>query len=442
MQNTLLCVDDEPSILKSLTRVFRNEDFRVLTAGSAKEAIEILKNENINAILSDYKMPGMTGTELLKFVRDNYPDTLRLLLTGEADKEALIQAINNGAVYKFFSKPWNNDELKKVIHECFKIFNLEKDNKKLTDELKLSNKKLEKLNNELELRVEEKTEELIKARFYDESTGLPNRLMLLERLTYSIKRSKRKKLTSAVIVLGIHNLNKISQSLKFDDSTQILRILVHQLSKETRESEPIYRISDDAICFLAESNQKPDELSLFAKRLLATAKKPLAIEGSEVYLKGCIGISIYPEDGFNAALLLQNAEYAMQHAREKQTDSYQYFSKDLNAKAKKRLALEADLHHAVQNGEFLLHYQPRVCAETSTLIGAEALLRWKHPERGIVPPGVFVPVLEETGLIEVVGEWILTEVYSVIEKWIANNISPIRISVNLSAKQFCNILLF
>ena len=436
-KSNLLCVDDDPSVLSALKRFLHSENYQITTANSAEEALDKLKQNSIQVILCDHRMPGMSGTELLKKVYVEQPNTIRILMTGESDIDLVIDAINEGAIYKYLSKPWNNSEVIETVRQAFVVYSLEEENRQLTKKLQEANNRLNSLNRNLEQRVEEKATQLLRLKFYDETTGLPNKSMMQDSLHELIKKAKREEKDICVLTLGFNNLGKVKQNLPQEKRVELLKAITSIVSNQTRESEKLGRISESTFCLLVSPENSDDTSpATIAQRLIDALATPITIDNNIIHLTNSIGMSVYPGDGTDADSLIRNAESAMTAAGDKCKNGYQYYSNELNKRNKTRLALEAELYDAVKNQEFVLYYQPRVCSETYQIVAAEGLIRWQHPERGLVSPVEFIPLLEETGLIEAVGEWVIQEACSTLREWQDSDITPIRLSVNLSPVQF------
>jgi EAL domain-containing protein (putative c-di-GMP-specific phosphodiesterase class I) len=203
-----------------------------------------------------------------------------------------------------------------------------------------------------------------------------------------------------------------------------------------RTGDTVCRFSSDEFGVALSDLQNPGDVGRMAQKILDALSEPFVLEGHETYLSGSIGISLYPADSDDAEALIANAGVAMARAKEEGRNRYQYFTREMNERAHRRVQTETALRHALERREFLLHYQPKVELETGTICGFEALLRWQHPEKGLVSPLDFIPVLEETGLIVPVGEWIVAEVCRQIALWQGAGIQPRPVAINLSARQF------
>jgi len=436
--NTLLCVDDDEDILNLLVQIFKIENYEVLTAKDGEQALEIINKNEVGVVLCDHHMSGICGVELLTVIRDRCPSIIRILLTGGKSSQVVIDAINKGAVFKYISKPWDQDELILTVKEAFEFYHLRKANEQLTTQLKYANKKLNEANNKLKDRVEEKAEQIAQLTFYDNVTDLPNKTFLIEWLSGAITQSRKENTIFSLSFIGIDRFRTIIESLGHASGDKLLQILAYKMAEFTRKADAVCRIDGDEFCIVSSGSELAFNTCEIAERIIQEMANPLTIDGKEVYLTVSAGISIFPDDGIEPHELLRNAEAALSHAKKRGGNCYQLYNKEFNSRAQQRLSLSAELHNAIKNNEFILYYQPKVCSKSLQITGAEALLRWQHPARGLVYPGEFIPILEDTGLIRPVGEWVIDEVCKALRRLHGQGFTNMRISANLSPVQFKN----
>ena len=431
----VLIVDDDRWVTKALERLFRSSGHPILTANSGAEALEILSREkDVGVVVSDQNMPAMTGTELFAEIRRRHPDAMRILLTGRADLDAMVEAINKGKIYKFLIKPWDNGDLVEAVEEALRHHQLELDNRRLLHQLESTNTQLKEINATLEERVQQKAEALLRVTSFDSVTGLPNRSLLTERLQQALNAWRSSDRTGSVLVFDLNRFKLVNESLGMVAGDELLRQVAERLGTCIRATDTAARLASDEFCILLADSNSRGESTQVATRILDAMNKPFALGTREVFLSGSIGISSYPGDGEDGETLLQNAEATLHHMKEHGQEGYAYYSRHINRHSNDRLELEADLRRALEQGDFRLHYQPRIEIATGRICAAEALLRWQHPERGLVAPGQFIPVLESTGLIEPVGEWVLNEACNAVTRW-RDDGHNVLIAVNLSPRQ-------
>lgn len=271
---------------------------------------------------------------------------------------------------------------------------------------------------------------------HDALTGLPNRLLLSDRLNQAIARASRKLTSMAILFLDLDNFKHINDSLGHPTGDKLLKSVAGRLQECVRAPDTVSRQGGDEFVLLLHDVQHPEDAAITARRILRVMKKTHSIEGHELSVTTSIGISVYPEDGLDAATLLKNADTAMYQAKESGRRNFRFFKPEMNVKAVERQSMEEDLRRALERNELTLQYQPIVNLASGAITGAEALLRWTHPDRGPVAPSMFIPVAEDSGLILSIGRWVLREACIQARKWADAGLRPIKISANVSALQF------
>ena len=271
---------------------------------------------------------------------------------------------------------------------------------------------------------------------HDLVTNLPNRLVLNDRISQSISLARRQNRRIAVIFLDLDHFKYINDSLGHAIGDELLQSVSKRLLASVRGSDTVSRQGGDEFVLLLSEMAHGEDAATSAKKILLSISAPHVIEGQELHIDGSIGISIYPEDGRDAETLIKNADTAMYHAKEKGRNNFQFFKAEMNLRAVERQSIEGSLHRALDRGEFLLHYQPKVNLETNEITGVEALIRWKHPERGLVAPLHFVAIAEDCGLILPIGRWVMREACRQARAWQDSGLPPLTIAVNVSAIEF------
>ena len=273
---------------------------------------------------------------------------------------------------------------------------------------------------------------------HDDLTGLPNRLLFNYQLPKALARAQRDGTSVGVLFLDLDRFKIINDTLGHDAGDMVLRQIAGHLRSCVRETDTLARVGGDEFTVLVEQLPDTQYLGTIAEKLLTAMASPLAIGGNVYQLSGSIGIAMYPEDGDDGASLLKNADIAMYGAKASGRNNYQFYSSDINAHSLERLALENELRQAVARREFEVHYQPKVDISTGRIAGAEALVRWRHPQRGMLLPGEFIFVAEEVGLISSIGSFVLDTVCADIARWRDAGLPPMRVAINLSAQQFAD----
>lgn len=278
--------------------------------------------------------------------------------------------------------------------------------------------------------------------YHDVMTGLANRTLFMERLQHAISRRNRDSRILAILFMDLDRFKDINDCLGHDVGDALLKILSERLVDNLRQCDTIARFGGDEFAILLEDQNSIEAVSQVAEKLLEAFSEPFVFQGHELYVTASIGISIFPDDSEDAACLLKNADMAMYRAKELGRNLYQFFSADMGSRVLERLRQETHLRHALERNEYFLEYQPQIDLVTQKIIGVEALLRWRHPELGIVSPEKFIPALEDMGLIVAVGEWVLKQSCLQAKSWLQQGFHGLRIAVNLSVKQFHDPLLF
>lgn len=272
--------------------------------------------------------------------------------------------------------------------------------------------------------------------YYDMLTNLPNRILLHDRLTFMVNHAKRNKQNMAILLMDLNRFKLINDTLGFSAGDSLLQTIANRLKSCLRDVDGVFRLGDDEFAILLEEIAQPQDAARVAKRLLAVSSLPFQFYDHELYVTVSIGISIFPTDGEDVEVLLKNAEAAMNRAKELGINNYQHYMPTMNARAFEQLTLEHNLRKALKKDQFLVYYQPQIDMRTQKIIGAEALVRWQHPELGMISPAQFIPIAEETGLILPLGEWVLRTACQQAKNWYDQLGTRFIISVNLSTRQF------
>jgi diguanylate cyclase (GGDEF)-like protein/PAS domain S-box-containing protein len=272
---------------------------------------------------------------------------------------------------------------------------------------------------------------------HDRLTGLPNRGLFYDRLQHGLQKAMRRRESLAVMFVDLDNFKIINDTLGHEMGDLLLGQVADRLRSCTRKGDTVARLGGDEFTVLAEDLQEPEDVvSATARRIIDTLSQPFNLDGHEVLTSASVGISLYPENGENLSTLLKNADTAMYRAKQEGKNNFQFFTVDMNVHANERAILEKGLRLALENGEMFLTYQPQVETGTGRVVGLEALLRWRHPGLGLVPPEKFIPVAESSGLIVPIGEWVLDTVCRQVRTWTWQGLDRFRVAVNLSFRQF------
>jgi diguanylate cyclase (GGDEF)-like protein len=274
------------------------------------------------------------------------------------------------------------------------------------------------------------------AAYHDALTDLPNRLLLSDRIARTIELARRHKRQLAVLFMDVDQFKRINDSLGHQVGDELLRSVAEQLRRCVRSSDTVSRQGGDEFVILLSEIDEATHAIVSVRKILAAIAEPHHIAGHELHITTSIGVSLYPDDGHDAETLLRNADSAMYHAKERGPGRFQFFQADMNLRAIERQLLEHELRRALDRHEFILHYQPKIDLATGVMLGAEALIRWRHPKRGLLPPIQFVPIAEDTGLIVPIGQWVLREACRQARAWQDAGLRLMPVAVNVSAIEF------
>ncbi|MER2555726.1 MAG: EAL domain-containing protein [Thauera sp.] len=272
--------------------------------------------------------------------------------------------------------------------------------------------------------------------YYDPLTGLPNRRLLEDRLQVELAHAARLRCRLAVMFVDLDRFKRINDSLGHAVGDKLLVEIAARLRSSLREDDTVARMGGDEFLVILNNLSGPDEAATMARRLVAALRRPVSIEGRELIVTTSVGVSVYPDDSRDANTLIKHADVAMYRAKDEGRNSFQLFEPAMNARSLERLALETALHRALPRDELLLHFQPVVVAADGGLVAAEALLRWQHPDLGLVSPADFIPLAEDTGLIVPIGEWVLRSACERHRQWREAGGPQLHMMVNISARQF------
>ncbi|MGA2987437.1 MAG: EAL domain-containing protein [Terriglobia bacterium] len=271
---------------------------------------------------------------------------------------------------------------------------------------------------------------------HDFLTGLPNRMLLNDRIGHAIALAERRMKKLALLFLDLDGFKHINDSLGHPIGDRLLQSIAKRLLACSRSSDTVSRQGGDEFVVLLSEVEQSGDAAITAKRMLQAVAEPHSISHHDLHVTTCIGVSVYPDDGLDAETLIKNADIAMYQAKEDGRQNFQFFKPAMNIRAVERQSIEESLRRALERQEFVLHYQPKVCLKKGIITGAEALIRWTHPIRGPVAPAQFIPVAEECGLILPIGNWVLREACKQARAWADAGLPLATMAVNISAVEF------
>ena len=280
-----------------------------------------------------------------------------------------------------------------------------------------------------------KQESLYRLAHYDALTGLPNRLLFFDRLQQALSQAARHGTLLGVMLLDLDRFKAINDSFGHTAGDALLQAVGRRIGECIRDGDTVARLGGDEFTLLLQDIRQTQHAALVAQKIIEALQQPFLLNGYEVTVNTSIGIALYPLCR-DAETLLKHADTAMYKAKEEGGNGYRFYTDAMSSADTRRLSLEAQLRKAIERDELVLHYQPQVDLVSGRLLGAEALLRWQHPEHGLIPPGEFIPLAEETGLIVPIGEWVLRAACAQNRAWQNAGLAPLRVAVNVSGRQF------
>lgn len=416
----ILVVDDEPFVRDILVELL-GETYECRGASSAEEALNLLRAETFDLVLSDIRMRGLSGLEMIPRILDSSPDTVVVMISGEQTIESAIQAMRAGA-FDYVTKPMDLELVKATVARALDYQSVRRANRR----------------NELALEelVRRRTAELDHLTSHDVLTGLPNRAQFEERLAQALRNAGHEGQTLAVMIYGLDRLRAINESLGYLNGDEALRAVAQRLAGSLPAGAVAARWGGNEFAVLLTQIGETEDVLAATRAVRESLRAPFAVGGHELTISTSAGISMYPDDGGDDAALLRKALAALRRAREHGGGDYQFYSAEINVRAFGQLMLESALRCAAENEELVLHYQPQVDVNTREVVGLEALVRWRHPEQGMIPPADFIPMAEETGLIIPIGEWVLHRACAQARAWQDEGFAPLPVAVNVSGRQF------
>jgi diguanylate cyclase (GGDEF)-like protein len=405
MHNVLL-IEDNPGderLIREMIGENPQAPFALHCADRLAKGLEHLSAGETALVILDLALPDSSGLDTFAKVYAHSPAVPIIVLTGNDDDSLALSAVKGGAQDYLVKKRLDRELLLRSMHYSI--------------ERKRYQVQLERQAN------------------YDALTGLPNRNLLHDRLRQGV-HSQRMPRNIAVVFMDLDHFKFVNDSLGHSVGDKLLKAMGERLRSVLREGDTVGRVGGDEFVLILNDQSNEEVIFRAMQRITAKVAEPLTIDGKELYVTASAGISLYPQDGRDVDTLLKNADAAMYRAKEHGRSNFQFYTSEMNERVNDRLALENALRRALERKEFTLHYQQKVDLRTGVIVGAEALVRWLHPEWGLVRPARFIPIAEETGLIVQLGEWVVHEACRQTQAWLQAGLEPGVVSVNLSARQF------
>ncbi|MBL1176166.1 putative bifunctional diguanylate cyclase/phosphodiesterase [Pantanalinema sp. GBBB05] len=413
----ILVIEDDSTVQSLILKLLQAEGFTTISSSDGRSGIVMAQQHEPDLIICDIMMPECNGYEVLETLRE-YPTTARIpfiFLSAKADRAALRQGMELGAD-DYLTKPFTRAELLGAI--AARLDKQASITQPYIDEMKRAARSLNQL------------------AYRDPLTNLPNRILLHHQMQELLLEAGRSRQLIAVMYLNLNRFKAVNLNLGYSGGDQLLQTVADRLRQLFPTEGQIARLSGDEFGLLLTHASNQEAVAEFAKRVLVFLAEPYELFDQYVQIHGSLGIALFPQDGNTPDTLLSRADTAMRQAKTLGGSQYAFYDVQMDLQISERRMIESRLRSAQSNQELELHYQPQVNLVTGRIIGAEALLRWKQADLGTVSPAKFIPVAEETGLIVSIGEWVLRTACIQAQSWQNASQMPIRVSVNLSARQF------
>jgi len=399
--------DDTQLLLRALKKGGFDPVYERVDSGSTMEVA--LARRKWDVVVADHNLPHFSSFKALNLLRENGYDTPFFIVSGSIDENLAVEAMKAGA--QDYVMKDNLTRLVPAIERELREVEVHRDRK------------------QAQATVEHQAH-------YDLLTNLPNRTTFRDRLTVALAQTGRNRKMLAVLFVDLDRFKTIVDTLGHTIGDKLLRGVSERLRASLEDGDTLARMGGDEFVILLPQINRADRAVHVAQRILEAIKPPFHFDQHELHITMSIGITLYPYDGENADTLLKNADTALYRAKEQGRNNYQLYTPAMNARAFERLALENSLRKALERREFLLHYQPQVHMRTGVIVGVEALVRWQHPDLGLVYPAEFISIAEEAGLITALGEWVIRTACAQNKAWQKAGLPPMTMAVNLSARQF------
>jgi len=425
-KTAILYIEDDAGIAYLVRKRLETYGYLIELADSGRKGLDKYDASIHDLVIADYQLPDMDGCQIIRELKEKNNFTPIIMLTGAGNEKIVIEAFKLG-VADYLVKDVNQvflELLPNITESALFTKNLVKKNESQQKELEYYAKELEERNKELQ-----------KLAQHDALTGLANRAVFHEALQGAIARAHRNSQNMALLLIDLDGFKSINDTYGHQAGDLFLKEISARFKSILRESDHIARIGGDEFAVILEDLHDPQDAAIVANKLLASMRQPITVENQEVKITVSIGIDSYPSCGQDAVQLIKNADAALYLAKKEGKNACQFFTPELNRQTMELAELEKDLSGALKRGEMYLHFQPKFNMAASRIIGAEALIRWTHPEKGNVGPNIFIPIAERSPLIQEIGIWVLKTACRQGHAWQKEGLAPLLISVNVSPQQ-------
>jgi len=400
----VVLADDDPSIRLMIRHVLESEEFDIVEAADGIEAIKAVEKHHPALVLLDAVMPGIDGFTTCKQIKDKgHTDVPVMMITGLDDDASVERAYDVGAI-DFITKPIKWAVLKHRVKSVVATV------------------------------VAERKVELLAYR--DTLTSLPNRLLFADRLEHSVDRSARHRESLALLLVDMDDFKLVNDSFGHDAGDKLIKAVGELLSRSLRRADTVARLGGDEFAVIVEGIDGVDDAISIADNLSTILEHNVRLDDQDTFTGASIGIALFPEDGEDARTLLKNADTALFRAKENGRHCFQFYKPEMSVTAMERLELENSMRKALDEDQFVVYYQPTIDIHKNEIVGVEALLRWEHPDKGIIKPIDFVPLAEDCGLIVPIGERLIRIAAKQLKAWKDEGIEKQNVSINIAPRQF------
>jgi diguanylate cyclase (GGDEF)-like protein len=419
-KSTILIIDDDDQI-RSLLKELLKDEYECVDVSSAEEALAVLGSVNFDLVISDIQMPGISGLDLVPRILDHTPETVVVMISGQQGIESAIEAMHVGA-FDYVTKPLDLRHVRAAVRRAVAHH-------------KLLHEK-QQYENHLEELVAQRTAQIEHLAFYDRLTNLPNRTLFADRCAQALAIAQRSQRLVGVMLIALDRFKKVSDTLGHTAGDIVLSEAAARLQSCVSKADTVARFDGEEFALLLTQIAEASDLADVSVAVQDAFKEPFRLGDQDVYITTSIGISLFPFNGEDSNTILGNAGAALYRAKKQGGNSHQFYAADMNAQAVERLALENSMRRAIENDEFITYYQPVVDLGSGEIVGIEALVRWQHPDLGVLPPAKFISLAEDTGLIVDIGELVMRTACMQTRKWLEEDLGQLRIAVNISARHF------
>ena len=416
----IMIIDDDEQI-RSLLKELLCVEYECNVVASAEAALAVLSEKNFGLVISDINMEGVSGLDLVPQIHKRTPDTVVVMISGQATIDYAIEAMRAGA-FDYITKPLDLRHVKSAVRRALSHHRLLADKRRYEDHL--------------EELVKERTAEIEHLAYHDRLTDLPNRNLFTDRCTQALATAQRNGTMVGVMLISLDRFKKITETLGHAAGDVVLSQAAARLHHCIQEGDTVAHFDGEEFALLLTQIGQSDDLADASLAISDAFHEPFQIGKQEVFVTTSIGISLFPANGDDVAAILRNAGAALYRAKRQGGNNYQFYAAEMNAQSVQRLMLETSMRRALDKQEFITHYQPVVNLSSGEVIGSEALVRWRHPEFGVLPPARFIGLAEDTGLILHLGEFVMRAACQRTRLWQERGFGRLRIAVNVSARHF------